>query len=674
MKPSGLAKVIVRGTPRRWSSRGVTRVEFEEPRMTMRTFGRLHLVPVVGALLVSMAGASPMDDRPASSPPVDRGIGQRLPDFTLKTAAGDQAIRLYGYARQQKKAIVLVFTGISCPVAEVYTPRLVDLARAYEPKGVVFLAINSNAGESAEEVAKHAKEHGINFPVLKDPKNLAADLALVERTPEVVVVDSRASIRYRGAIDDQYVVGKRKPEPTKHYLTDALEAILAGKDVAVAATPVEGCPIDRTEPTIAGPKGPRVRPAREDIAEAYKAIEKGAGAAEVGKVTYAADVAPIVGARCQSCHRPGQSAPFSLLTYDDIRRRSSAIAEAVEDRRMPPWHADPRHGHFANDRSLTPKQRATLLAWVEQGTPLGDPAALPAPAKFAGGWTIGRPDVVIELPKDQVIPAQGVIEYVNVRVPTNFKEDRWIQAAEAVPGDRSVVHHIIAFVLPPKQERRRPGEGHLCGYAPGDMPSVYPPGVAKRIPAGADIVFQLHYTPNGKVRTDRSKLGLIFAKTPVEHEAHTLGIANNKFSIAPGDPNSEVKSSHTVKKDVYLLSFMPHMHLRGKDFLYTLVPKDGPPEVLLSVPAYDFGWQSYYILDKPRLLKAGDRIDCVAHFDNSKDNPANPDSSKKVTWGDQTFEEMMIGYIDYYDVAPIGSGPAFAGSTPPSPLDSSRVR
>jgi peroxiredoxin len=619
--------------------------------MAMRNFERLVLCLVAATILGGGARASGMDDRTAT--PINRGVGQRMPDFTLKTASGDTSIRLYGYARLQKKAVVLVFNGTACPVAEVYMPRIKELAKAYESKGVVFLAINSNAGEPADDVALHAKEHGLNFPVLKDPKNLVADLALAERTPEVLVLDGRATIRYRGAIDDQYIVGARKPEPTRHYLRDALDAVLDGKKVEVAATAVKGCPIDRVEPTINGPKGPRVRPAREDVAAAYADREKKDGPIQIGKVSYAADVAPIVQARCQSCHRPGQSAPFSLLGYDDVRRRSAAIAEAVEDRRMPPWHADPRHGHFANDRSLSPTQRATLLAWVEQGAPLGDPSRLPAPATFVDGWTIGTPDLVFEIPEPQTVPAQGVIEYVNIRVPTNFKEDRWIQAAEAVPGDRTVVHHIIGFV-DDKKGQRRPGQGHLCGYAPGDMPSVYPSGIAKRVPAGSDINFQIHYTPNGKVRTDRSKIGVIFAKGPVEHEAHTLGIANNRFAIAPGDPNSEVKSNVTLRKDAVLLSFMPHMHLRGKDFKYTLVPKDGPPEVLLSVPAYDFGWQSYYHLDKPRKLPAGTRIDCVAHFDNSKDNPANPDPSKKVTWGDQTFEEMMIGYIDYNDADPIG--------------------
>jgi peroxiredoxin/mono/diheme cytochrome c family protein len=596
----------------------------------------------------------------ADGPAIDRNVGQRMPDFTLKSTSGE-AVRLYGYARQRKKAVVLVFTGASCPVSDIYTPRLIELAKGYEPRGVVFLAINANSQESAEDVARHAKELGVTFPVLKDPKNLVADLALAEKTPEVVVLDGRATIRYRGAIDDQYIVGKRRPKAEKNYLIDALDAILDSKPVPVAATEVAGCPIERVEVQVSTSKVKRVRPPQGEVASAREAIEKKDGPVEVGKVRYAEDVAAILQAKCQACHRPGQSGPFPLLTYDDARAKAEAIALVVEDRRMPPWHADPRHGQFANDRSLSARQRATLLAWVEQGTPLGDASKIPPPAQFAQGWTIGTPDLVIETPRDYTVPAQGVIDYVFVRVPTNFKEDRWIQAAEAVPGDRSVVHHIIAYI--DEHKGGRPTENHLCGYAPGDMPSVYPPGIAKKIPAGADVLFQIHYTPNGKAATDRSKLGLIFAKAPVEHQARTLPIINEQFThrefpIPAGDPNFEIKASFPIRRDTYLLAFMPHMHLRGKDFKYTIVPPGGPAEVALSVPAYDFGWQSYYTLDKPRLLKAGTRIDCVAHYDNSKDNLANPDPNKAVTWGDQTFEEMMIGYIDVYDAAPIRPAPS----------------
>jgi hypothetical protein len=395
-------------------------------------------------------------------------------------------------------------------------------------------------------------------------------------------------------------------------------------------------------------RAPRIRPAAPALVAAFEEVE-GKEPVEVGRVTYAADVAKIVQDRCQSCHRAGQIAPFPLLSYDDARRHAAMIAEVVEDRRMPPWHADPRHGRFRNDRHLTPRERETLLAWVEQGAPLGDPAALPPPRTFPDGWQIGTPDVVFELPEPHTVAAQGTLPYVNKRVPTHFQEDMWIQAAEAQPGDRAVVHHILVFVDDHSGQRRQGLGGQLCGFAPGDMPAVFAPGIAKKVPAGSDLVFQLHYTPVGTVRTDRSRVGLIFAKQPVEHLAITRGIAQRRFIIPPGAPNHPVTSSFTFASDAHLLSLLPHMHLRGKSFEYTATYPDGSREVLLSVPAFDFGWQTSYVLETPRAMPKGTRIDCMAHYDNSAENPANPDPKRAVLWGDQTFEEMMIGYIDYID-------------------------
>ena len=337
-------------------------------------------------------------------------------------------------------------------------------------------------------MAAHAREHGIDFPVLKDQGNLVADLALVERTCEVLVLDGRAQIRYRGAIDDQYTRGARKASPAHSYLREALDAVLAGEEVKTPATAVAGCLLDRAEPRpVVGrdvPKGgPRVRPAAPEIVAALEEKEA-KDPVEVGPVTFAADVARIVQEKCQSCHRPGQVGPFSLRTYDDARRHSATIREVVDDRRMPPWHADPRYGHFQNDRSLTARERATLLAWVDQGSPLGDPEKLPAPKEFPEGWSIGTPDVVFEIPEPYTVSAQGVLPYVNLRVPTNFKEDRWIQAAEAVPGDRSVVHHIIVYVDDHARARADAAAVASTSAAmrPATCPRCIPPGPPRRFP------------------------------------------------------------------------------------------------------------------------------------------------------------------------------------------------
>ncbi|MFO0954602.1 MAG: redoxin domain-containing protein [Isosphaeraceae bacterium] len=595
-----------------------------------------------------------------SSLPVARLLNRQIHDFTLNDVTTGKPVSLYSY--RGHVAMVLVFVGNDCPVGNLYAPRLVELAREFAPRKVAFIGINSNAHETTKEVAEAVKRQGLTFPVLKDEGNVVADELVAERTCEVVVLDGLARVRYRGAIDDQYGYGTRADAPTHHYLRDALTEIVTGGRVEVKGTPVVGCLINRVTPgkgqTRVG-DAPRIRPVPPEVVESLADRDQAAEEA-VKAVSYASDVAPIMQNRCQSCHRPGEVGPFPLLTYDDARKHSAMIREVVDNRRMPPWHADPRYGHFANDRSLSPKERAVLLAWVDQGTPLGDLAKAPAAKSFPEGWTIGTPDAVFEIPETEIIPAQGTVPYVHVRVPTRFKEDVWVRAAEARPGDRQAVHHIIVYVDDHKylgggrggSDRRV--DSHLCGYAPGDMPSVYPEGSAKLIPAGSDLVFQIHYTPTGTVRMDRSKVGLIFAKGPVKTRAHTLGIAQTRFVIPPGAGNHAVRSSHTFQKDVQLLSFMPHMHLRGKSFEYAATFPDGRREVLLSVPAYDFGWQSYYTLEKPLLLPKGTKIDCLAHFDNSSANPYKPDTSKPVRWGEQTWEEMMIGYVDFIDDAAPG--------------------
>lgn len=641
---------------------------------SLRQFSRAGAL-VLLALAASSPGASPEADKTqgAASLPVNRLVGQRLANFRLKDAVTGRPVSLYDF--RGKNAVVLAFMGTDCPVGNLYAPRLVELSKEFHGEGVVFLGVNANAHESVGQVADYSKEYGLDFPVLKDEGNVVADTVLAERTCEVVVLDGLAMVRYRGAIDDQYGQGTRKPAAEHHYLRDALKELLVGGRIEVKATPVVGCLLDRVEPRpsrlMAAGNASRVRPAATEIVSALKDQDEDEAAKAVkASASWAGEVAVIVQKRCQECHRPGEVGPFPLLSYDDARKHSAMIREVVDDRRMPPWHADPRFGHFQNDRRLTAKERATLLAWVDQGAPLGDPKRIPAPRTFPEGWTIGTPDAVFEVPEPITVPAQGTVAYVHVRVPTKFPEDVWVQAAEARPGDRSVVHHIIVYVTAPALllgGRPDRAEGHLCGYAPGDMPSVYPEGSAKKIAAGSHLVFQIHYTPTGKVRADRSKVGLIFAKGPVQHRAYTRGIAQGRFEIPPGAENHPVASSFTFGKDSHLLSFMPHMHLRGKSFRYEATFPDGRKEVLLSVPAYDFGWQTYYTLSEPKAMPSGTRIDCEAHFDNSAGNPYNPDPSKAVRWGEQTWEEMMIGYIDTIDDAPPVAVKAGAADAPPTP-------
>jgi hypothetical protein len=359
------------------------------------------------------------------------------------------------------------------------------------------------------------------------------------------------------------------------------------------------------------------------------------------KVTFAKDVAPIFYNKCAECHRAGEIAPFSLMSYKESRPWARSIKEKVASKEMPPWHADPNHGAFANDRRLSPQEIETVVAWVDGGAPEGNAKDLPPVPKFTDGWNIGKPDVVFKLPEAFAVPANGVVDYKYFNVQTNFTEDKWIQAAEVRPDKRGVVHHIIVFVMDKGQQKL------LVGWAPGEQPAVMRNGLAKKVPAGATLRFQVHYTPNGTATNDQSYVGLIYAKEKPKNEMQTAPVMNMRFAIPAGDPNYQVESTFTFKEDGRIHSLMPHMHLRGKDFMYKVTYPDGKSQVILSVPKYDFNWQTYYILKEPVVAPKGTRIDCLAHFDNSTKNKWNPDATQTVRWGDQTFEEMMIGWMSY---------------------------
>ncbi|HZS10170.1 MAG TPA: thiol-disulfide isomerase [Blastocatellia bacterium] len=375
-------------------------------------------------------------------------------------------------------------------------------------------------------------------------------------------------------------------------------------------------------------------------------------------VTFNKDVAPIFFKSCAECHRAGEIAPMSLMTYKDARPWAKSIREKVVERVMPPWHADPHYGTFRNDRRLSQQEIDTIVAWVDEGAKEGEAKDLPPAPTFTEGWNIGKPDETFSIP-EQSVPADGVIKYQYFVVPTNFKEDRWISRAEIRSTGRSAVHHVIVFIKEPGAASGVEGR-LLAGVAPGEQPAIFPTGYSKKIPAGSQLVFQMHYTPNGKATKDVTTIGLVYAKEPVKHEIVTRPVLQTKFVIPAGDPNYEVKSSFLFNRDAHITSLMPHMHLRGKDFIFRAIYPDGTSKILLSVPKYDFGWQTYYLPTEPIAVPKGTRIECVAHFDNSPGNKYNPDPTKEVRWGDQTWEEMMIGWLGCYfdDATPTTSKPA----------------
>ena len=371
-----------------------------------------------------------------------------------------------------------------------------------------------------------------------------------------------------------------------------------------------------------------------------------------GVPTYADEIARLMQRRCVDCHHPGGIGPFSLLTYRQTEGRAEMIKEVVMQRRMPPWHADPHVGKFKNDRRLTDAEIETLVRWIDNGRPMGNEADLPDPVKYSEDWRIPTPDAVFELPEEQHIEPSGVVPYFEFEVPTNFTEDKWLQMLEARPSNPSVVHHIIVFVRSPemksgeREDFERIGRGFLVGFAPGVIPTILPDGYAVRVPKGSSFIFQMHYTTTGKREVDRSQFGMVFAKRPPQHEMVTATTINTDFQIPAGDPNFRVVADSVLPDDAVLYSMTPHTHYRGKSIEYIAHYPDGRSTTLLRVPQYDFNWQTTYILETPTRLPKGTRIETIAHFDNSAANKANPDPATPVRWGDQTWEEMMIGWMN----------------------------
>jgi hypothetical protein len=385
--------------------------------------------------------------------------------------------------------------------------------------------------------------------------------------------------------------------------------------------------------------------------------------------TFYKDVLPILQQRCQSCHRQGEMAPMPLETYQQVRPFAAAIRDVTQKRIMPPWFADSCCGHFSNDPSLTPGQIATLCAWADAHAPAGDPRDVPPPVHWTEGWNIDKPDIVLEMPNAKSIPASGDIPYQYIIMPTHFKQDRWVRMSEIRPSNRMVVHHAVAYIRDPASSwlRRAPvgvpfsaddlptealrrdamwtTSDILLVYAPGSLPDQWPEGFAKLVPAGSDIVLQMHYTTHGHATEDRTSVGLVFSKEPPRKRVLTLQLTNDRFLIPPGDPDHRVEVHGSLPNDALLLSFFPHMHLRGKTFEYNIL-LPGRVRTLLRIPHYDFYWQLSYRLADPIPLKASTILQAVATFDNSKNNPHNPDPDSAVTWGEQTWSEMMVGFFD----------------------------
>ncbi len=452
----------------------------------------------VAAVLCSFAGSMFAAERPAGNE-----IARITPKFSLADYRGKPwSSRDF----DNNKVLVVAFLGTECPLVSLYSQRLQEMSGQLADRGVAFVGINPNQQDSLTELAHFAKTHAITFPLLKDPGNRVADQFGATRTPEVFVFDESRQLRYHGRIDDQYTYGVQRPKVEHEYLREAIDALLAGKSVAVEETETIGCLLGRvTEPD------------------------------PTSDITYSKQISRILQKRCVECHRAGEIAPFSLTSYEDASGWAEMIAEVVDQQRMPPWHANPEHGDFANDSRLSDDEKQLINDWVASGAPEGDRSELPPPRTFADGWRIGEPDMIVKMSnKPFQIPAEGEVRYQYFTVDPGFTEDKWVQAAECRPGNRAVVHHIIVAAGSLEQAGRRIhgdlSSDWLSATAPGARPLILPVGMAKRIPAGSKLVFQMHYTPNGTAQEDLSCIGLIFAdpKT-VQREVVTQKAAQPRF-------------------------------------------------------------------------------------------------------------------------------------------------
>lgn len=532
---------------------------------------------------------------------------------------------LYDY--RDRQAIVLFVHGNGCAIARNALPALVALEKELAPKGVAFLLLNANSQDDRESIATEAKEYGISLPILVDETQLVAESLGLTRTAEALVIDPKTwAIVYRGPVDDRLHYQTQRPA-REHFLRDALLAQLSGEAVAEPVRPAAGCLIMFEEPKAG--------------------------------ISYAKDIAPLLAERCATCHRSGGVAPWAMVSYAMVRGWSPMMREVIRTRRMPPWHADPHVARFANEIGLDVDEKRRLVHWIEAGAPRGDgPDPLAeAPLSPPAEWVLGEPDLIVEV-SPQEIPATGVVPYRYETLAFPADRDLWIRGVDLRPSNPRVLHHGLAWILypaghgPPRVEGRDFTRGQFAAYVPGRDVKPLPDGTGYFVPAGSKIRFQLHYTTTGRVEQDRPRLGLYLSELPLAHELKTGAVGRFDFEIPPGAREYESDAELEIGRDILLYRLSPHMHYRGKRMSFEAEYPDGRVEQLLSVPRYDFNWQRRYLLDPPKRIPAGTILRIHAAFDNSVYNPANPDPTATVRYGEQSFEEMLFGYFVYRELEP----------------------
>jgi len=576
-------------------------------RRTAVTIFPLAIVAIVAALLFLPA----LDRAPmiAASEIGAFGFepGELVANFRYRDVRGDRGS--LESLLDGREALVIVMRTSTCPASTRNGPRLAELEKEYGEQGVQFVYVDASDQATREDARSDIEHFGFEAPYVLDAGREIRQRLQGSAASEVFVIDRAHTMRYRGALDD---------------VSAALDQVVAAQDVQVPSTRVSGCDLGDDVSTV---------PRRE--------------------VTYHSRISRIVDQNCVTCHRQGGIAPFALDSYAQVYAYRPLIESMVSQGLMPPWYASPEHGEWANDRSLSERDKRDLLAWIDAGAPEGNPELPVLPRHLSEGWQLGtEPDTIITIPAPQQIPAEGVLEYRHVYVPTNWSEDRWVRAAEIVPTAKSVTHHVIVYLEDEGAEQRG---GWLVGYAPGTMPAQWGEGYGKRIPAGQTLMFELHYTTNGEPAVDDTRVGLYFADERPAHEVYMAAVGTQDFEIPAHASNHEVVAEMEFDGPGEILSLLPHMHLRGKAYRYDIVRADGTEETILDVPHYDFKWQLTYEPVEPFEIHAGDKLRGTAWYDNSEANPANPDPSSPVRYGEQSFEEMMFGFFEWVPASRGGS-------------------
>ncbi|MBL9123629.1 MAG: redoxin domain-containing protein [Planctomycetaceae bacterium] len=575
---------------------------------------RLHLsarVLIAGAVVASLLGM-------AASPAAAAKIGSSAPNLEFKDI---RCLTRNLSDLGDAKGYALVFLNTTCPVAQRYLPRLEELHKKYAEQGIQLVGVYNSQDETPKDIAAHGLAAGLSFPIVWDEEQKCTKDLGVQRVPQAVLLDGAKRVVYSGRIDDQYRTGGVQPRVGRHDLVEAIDELLAGKSISVAETPVDGC---------------KVTPWREPKFD-YP-------------VTYHEHVEPILQKRCQSCHHEGAAVPFGLVGYDEAKAQAEAIVEVTRDGRMPPWYAAAQFGHFSNDPTMSREERDLIEAWVDSGMPVGDSSKAPKPLEFAkSAWRIGEPDLVLTMKKPHKIEATGFIPYKYIFIPPAFTEDTYVEAIEIRPHNRAVVHHCNAFYVDAVTMKAGTNT-FITGYVPGGMPFTLTPGLAQRIPKNSVIGLQIHYVTTGKEEESTISIGFRYSRDIVQKTTRFMLIDPRDMAIPPGDAFYEMKGRKKFEKDSTLIGLFTHMHLRGRDMTFNAHYPDGKMETLLQVPNFNFEWQLGYVCPQPpheKKIPAGTEMEAIAHYDNSKFNPYNPDPKYTVPYGDQSYDEMFNGFIFY---------------------------